>query len=84
MPRHFSKMGQGVDGYAAGVGHDSGEGMMSSNKSEMSNLPKEVIMKPYPKIHSYMPENLDDSIVHVDKQMDGDNKKRAMGVPRKA
>lgn len=84
MPRHYSR-GHDVDGYAAGVGHDSNEGMIHSNKSEMSNLPKEVMMKAYPKVHNYLPEDLDDSINMVDRQMDGDNSQRAKGnKPRKA
>ena len=85
---HKSEMHTGhgsYHGYSVGEGHDIHEGMMRESHTEMSNCPKEVMMKAYPKIHSYLPEILDDSIGGVDRQMDGDDSKRARGMkPRKA
>lgn len=82
MPRHYHK---DEFGYAAGIGHDSSEGMMSSSHSSMANCPTEVIMKAYPKAHSYLPEDLDDSIRGVDDQMGGDERQLHRGLkPRKA
>jgi hypothetical protein len=72
-------------GYAVGEGHDSHEGMMNESRTEMSNCPREVIMKPYPRIHGYLPEELDDSIAGADRQMDGDNAQKMRALkPRKA
>ncbi len=75
----------GFHGYAVGEGHDSHEGMMREDHTAMSNCPKEVIMKEYPGVHRYLPEQLDDSIAGADRQMDKDGSqlKRGFG-PRKA
>jgi hypothetical protein len=51
-------------------------GMIHEDHSAIANMPQEVMMKPYPKTGPYMPENLDDTIRGVDKQMDMDDSKR--------
>jgi hypothetical protein len=51
-------------------------GMIREDRSAIANLPQEVMMKAYPKTGPYMPEDLDDTIRGVDKQMDGDDSQR--------
>lgn len=52
-------------------------GMIRENRNAIANLPQEVMIKPYPKTGPYMPEDLDDRIEGVDRQMDFDDRKRA-------
>ncbi len=59
-------------------------GMISEDHSAIANMPQGVIMREYPKGSGYMPENLDDTIRGVDRQMDIDNaKRRQHNVPKK-
>lgn len=59
-------------------------GMISEDHSAIANMPQHVMIKPYAKTGSYMPEGLDDTISGVDRQMDMDNnKRRAHNVPKK-
>lgn len=59
-------------------------GMIREDHSAIANMPQNVMIKPYPKTGPYMPENLDDTIRGVDKQMDmDDNKRRQHNVPKK-
>jgi hypothetical protein len=59
-------------------------GMIHENHSAIANLPQEVMIKPYPKSGSYIPENLDDTIKGVDRQIDyDDNKRREHFMPKK-
>jgi hypothetical protein len=51
-------------------------GMIHEDHSAVANLPQGVMMKYYPKESGYMPENLDDTLRGVDRQMDYDNKKK--------
>jgi hypothetical protein len=51
-------------------------GMISEDKGAIANLPQGVIMKEYPKVHSYLPENLDDTIKGIDRQITFDNSKK--------
>lgn len=48
--------------------------MIHEDRNAMANLPQQVMIKAYPKIHGYTPENLDDTVRGVDEQMDGDNR----------
>jgi len=52
-------------------------GMIYEDHRAIANLPQEVMMKPYPKVGPYMPEDLDDTQRGVNEQMDYDDKKRA-------
>lgn len=59
-------------------------GMIRENPSAIANLPQEVMMKPWPSAGSYIPENLDDTIAGVNRQMAmDDNKRSAHNVPKK-
>ena len=59
-------------------------GMIHEDRSAIANLPQEVMFKTYPRTGPYMPENLDDTIKGVDKQMDmDDSKRREHMVPKK-
>lgn len=52
-------------------------GMIHEDHSAIANLPQNVMVKAYPKTGPYLPEVLDDTIRGVDRQMDGDDSKRA-------
>ena len=59
-------------------------GMIHEDHSAVANLPQNVMMKPYPKEGGYLPENLDDTLRGVDRQMNYDNsKKMAHLYPKK-
>lgn len=48
------------------------EGGMISGKLGIALMPQDVIMKSYPKDGSYLPENLNDGLSGIDKQIGGD------------
>lgn len=59
-------------------------GMIKEDRGAIANLPQEVMMKPYPKGYSYMPEDLDDTIRGVDHQIGlDDSKRREHFMPKK-
>jgi hypothetical protein len=51
-------------------------GMIHEDHNAVANLPQNVMMKYYPKEGGYTPEDLDDTIRGVDRQMGFDNKKK--------
>ncbi len=51
-------------------------GTIFEDHSQVANLPQEVIMRAYPKPAGYMPDNLDDTIRGIDRQMEMDNRKK--------
>jgi len=52
-------------------------GMIREDRSAVANLPQNVMYKPYPKNHDYLPEDLDDTIRGIDHQIETlDGKKR--------
>lgn len=52
-------------------------GMIHEDHSAIANMPQGVMIKDWPKGGSYMPENLDDTIKSVDRQMGEDGSKRS-------
>lgn len=73
--RHYSEKHKGE--YAGMEGGRRTEemqdgGMIREDRSKIANLPQEFMIKEYPKAGGYMPEDLDDTISGVDKQLDGD------------
>lgn len=63
--------------------HEDG-GMIREDHSAIANLPQGMMIKPYPKVGGYMPEDLDDTLRGVDRQMELDNsKRRAHFMPKK-
>jgi hypothetical protein len=50
--------------------------MIPSGKGSFANMPEETVMKLYPRVHEYMPEDLDDTIHGVDRQIDLDVSQR--------
>ena len=59
-------------------------GMISEDHSAIANMPQNVVMKPYEKGYGYMPENLDDTIRGIDRQIGmDDSKRRQHNVPKK-
>lgn len=51
-------------------------GMIHEDHRAIANLPQEVMIKPYPRTGPYLPEELDDSMEGVDRQMDFDDSQR--------
>jgi hypothetical protein len=51
-------------------------GMIREDRSNVSNLPHEVMFKPYEMVRNYMKEGIDDTIRGVDGQMNMDDRKR--------
>lgn len=59
-------------------------GMIREDHSAVANLPQNVVMSYYPKEGGYLPENIDDTIRGVDRQIAFDNgKKMAHFYPKK-
>ncbi len=62
--------------------HDAG--MIHENHSAIANMPQEVMIKPWPDAGTYMPENLDDTIKGINRQVAMDDGKRSQhNVPKK-
>lgn len=58
--------------------------MISEDHSAIANMPQNVIMREYPKTHGYTPEDLDDTIRGIDRQMDMDNSQKMKNyMPKK-
>lgn len=53
-------------------------GMIHEDHREIANLPQQVMIKPYPMTGPYLPEDLDDTIRGVDRQMDYDDSQKMM------
>ena len=51
-------------------------GMIHEDHSAIANLPQEVMFKMYPKAGYAMPEDIDDRLSGIDRQMDKDDSKR--------
>jgi len=51
-------------------------GMIHEDHRAIANLPQNVDIKPYPQSYKYLPEDLDDTIRGVDRQMDYDDSKK--------
>ena len=60
-------------------------GMLHEDRSAIANLPQNVMIKPYPKAGYHIPEELDDTISGIDRQMDvlDGGKTRADLMPKK-
>ena len=72
----------GVDGRRHQEMQDAG--MIREDRSQVANLPQNVMMKPYPRTGPYMPEGMDDTITGIDDQMDyDDSQRRAHWYPKK-
>lgn len=78
MYRHKGVMGPeyyaGVDPRRRQEMRDAG--MIQEDHKAVANLPQNVIMRPYGDAGGYLPEDLDDTISGVNRQMDLDGKKR--------
>lgn len=48
-------------------------GMIHPDHTAIANLPQNVVMHEYPKIHAYLPESLDDTMRGISEQMGLDN-----------
>lgn len=82
--RHHHNDGhyEGISGRRTQEMQDAG--MIRENPAAIANMPQEVMIKPWPSAGSYMPENLDDTIRGINKQIGMDDSKRsAHMVPKK-
>ena len=48
-------------------------GLIPHHGGAHANMPTELVMKPFPKEHDYLPENLDDTARGIDHQLNLDN-----------
>lgn len=65
-------------------GMEMEEHMISEDRSAIANLPQNVMIKAYSKNDNYMPEDINDGISGIDRQIGADNSKRkAHNVPKK-
>ena len=71
MARHYNEEYAGIDERRAMEARDSR--MIGEDRSAIANLPQQVIMKEYPKMHGYLPENLDDTDSGIMRQVGEDN-----------
>jgi hypothetical protein len=89
MAKRYYKSGMSEGSYAGESARRTQEmedaGMIHEDRSQIANLPQEVMMKTYPMTGPYLPEDLDDTIKGVDRQMSVlDDGKRAQGfMPKK-
>lgn len=51
-------------------------GMIHEDPREIANLPQQVRIEPYPPCNGYTPEDIDDTLRGVDRQIDYDNDKK--------
>ena len=45
-------------------------GMLREDRNAVANMPQQVIYRAYEKNHSYLPEDIDDTIRGIDRQID--------------
>lgn len=85
MHRHHSVRGGHYEGAEPRRRQEMQDaGMIREDHRQVANLPQEVIMKPYPMPGGYTPEDLDDTLHGIDRQMGYDNgKKMAHFSPKK-
>lgn len=80
MMKHSSKHHMAQGRHEAHESRRHGEmseaGMIKEDHNAIANLPQEVVMKPYPYAYSYEPEEYDDTIRGVDRQLSMDDSKR--------
>lgn len=72
--RHYSGSYEGMSGRRTQEMQDGG--MIREDHNAIANMPQEVMIKPYRESGSYMPENLDDKISGIDRQIDLDDSHR--------
>lgn len=83
MAKRFHGSYEGKSGRDAQEASDGS--MIPSGQGSFANMPQNVVMREYPKAYDGMPENLDDTIRGIDKQIKQDNsKKYAHLQPEKA
>lgn len=87
--RHLVKMYDDRSSYAGEQARRTQEmedaGMIREDRNAVANLPQNVMYKPYPRNNDYLPEDLDDTIRGVDRQIEElDGRKRDKGfMPKK-
>lgn len=81
MAKRFHKSSRSSDGYYEGIEARRRQemqdaGMIREDHSAVANLPQEVSMKYWPRENGFLPEDLDDTIRGIDRQMGYDNSKK--------
>lgn len=80
--RYHEGMYEGSHGRRKQEMHDAG--MIQEDHNAIANLPQEVMIKHYSEPYEYMPEDLDDTIRGIDRQIEyDDSKRRAHFKPKK-
>ena|SRR5271156_5956237 len=85
--RHYHKERSEHRSHMMGGGHYEGAeprrrqemqdaGMIREDHGSVANLPQGSMMKPWPSEGGYVPEDLDDTIHGIDRQMNMDNRKK--------
>jgi hypothetical protein len=59
---------------------EEGSGMISNDTSKMSNLPTEVMVKPYAGTYEYLTESYNDKISGLDEEIKANESKRNSGM----
>lgn len=57
--------------------------MIHENHNAIANMPQEVMIKPWPARPGYLPEDLDDTISGIDRQLSMDDPKGSGFKPKK-
>lgn len=70
MAKSRPSEGHYTDEYARRTQEMQDAGMIRNDMGAIANMPQEVMIKPYPNREKYIPENLDDTIRGVDRQID--------------
>jgi len=72
MAKRFHSDGQyaGLDARRRLENTDSS--MLNEDRSAIANMPQEVKMHPWPNSYSYLPEDIDDTITGINRQIGGD------------
>jgi len=79
-PYHYDRQEPGAGKYEGYKGRRHQEmmdsGMIHENPREIANLPQEVMIKPYGNSYGYTPEDLNDTIVGIDRQIGYDDSQK--------
>jgi hypothetical protein len=80
MAKRYGGMEGGYEGMADRLEQETKDaGMIRENHAAIANLPQEVMIKPWPMGGGYLPEDLDDTISGVNRQMNMDAPVRKRG-----
>lgn len=73
-PHHYDRQADGMMSRRRSEMRDAG--MIHEDPREIANLPQNVVIEPYRKCGYYTPEDIDDTIVGVDRQITFDDSQK--------